>query len=312
MSFARELSIVSLPTRERDAAKAKLKAMRQGTAGTTATTTARKTRNKAPPPAATLASTRSIRDNRTKITFSKSQGGLKMNGVNRHDDVEPSIPAVPYLPGQEDIPHYDEEDDDADGTEPEDISPEMEGLLDHGNIYGGDIDSVDAGSAYAIEDTNMEQTNGASEDMSSQTPMDIDANIDLLQGTSQEDIRALIGTIGTDLGTFDTRSPIDTDNSTPTLADYNFGFSALNAAVNELQVPLGPTTIATTSYNWSGVHQGHYSGSIMQPNPNSPVVDSALGLGPQHATPAQSPIPLALRDTQSTQQSRAASLAPLT
>ncbi|KAG8707270.1 hypothetical protein FRC09_001929 [Ceratobasidium sp. 395] len=175
MDFRRELSTVSLPTRERDAAKAKYKelnAKQQGKVGTAAKPTTRKPRTKAPAPAPTLASKRQPRANRKEFTFAKRRGGLTMQGVLRHDNEEPVVPAVPYLPGQEDLPHFDE-DDDAEMTEPEDVSPEMAGLLGNDNLYGGDIDSE---SAYPIEETGMGDANTATKNNFNQTSMEIDYN----------------------------------------------------------------------------------------------------------------------------------------
>ncbi|KAG8731869.1 hypothetical protein FRC10_001394 [Ceratobasidium sp. 414] len=142
MVFNRELSAVSLPTRERAAAKAKLRASKHsqpaahgqpaapGQPATAAPTVTRTRVRRAVPP--TLASTRPRRS-RTELTFTNKDGELIVNSVNRRDNEEPRTLSVPFLPGQEDLQR---KDDEGSMTEPEDIPPDMMDLLGYSAMDG--------------------------------------------------------------------------------------------------------------------------------------------------------------------------------
>ncbi|KAG9088736.1 hypothetical protein FRC06_001899 [Ceratobasidium sp. 370] len=125
MVFTRELSAVSLPTRERAAAKAKHRMLKQGQSAAPTTTRAKTSRAVAP----TLASTRQPRRGRTELTYTNKGGELVVNSVNRRNNEEPRHQDIPFLPGQEDLQR---KDDEGSMTEPEDISPSMQELLGYG------------------------------------------------------------------------------------------------------------------------------------------------------------------------------------
>ncbi|QRV92597.1 hypothetical protein RhiJN_20615 [Ceratobasidium sp. AG-Ba] len=244
MDFRRELSTVSLPTRERAAAKSRFKEVtlgQQSQVSTTSKNTKQKRRTKVPPP--TLASTRQPRTRRAELTFKKRKGGLVMQGVLRHDDKEPSVPPVPYLPGQEDIPHFDKDvdadaDADADLTEEEEISPEMAELLGRTDICDEDIDTGEAGSAYAIEDTEMQHGDLiAGNDFSLGAPRTRQAlfgyseyelgETDFLGNVSPDDVAVLFGGLNS-LNTLDSTensffdSPNNSAFALPALIDNRF------------------------------------------------------------------------------------------
>ncbi|KAG9081677.1 hypothetical protein FS749_007469 [Ceratobasidium sp. UAMH 11750] len=133
MVFTCELSAVSLPTRERAAAKAKHRVSKQGQPAAPVTTQTKRTRRAVAP---TLASTRQPRRSRTELTYTNKEGELVVNSVNRRDNEEPNNQDVPFLPGQEDLQH---KDDEGSMTEPEDISPGMQALLGYSVMGPGDV-----------------------------------------------------------------------------------------------------------------------------------------------------------------------------
>ncbi|KAG8729701.1 hypothetical protein FRC10_003502, partial [Ceratobasidium sp. 414] len=164
MVFNRELSAVSLPTRERAVAKSKLRASKHGQpaahsqpatqgqpAAAAPTTTRTRTRRAVPP---TLASTRAPRRGRTELTFTNKDGELVVNSVNRRDNEEPRNPSVPFLPGQEDLQR---KDDEGSVTEPEDIPPDMMDLLGYSAMDGDDIeDDMEDGDDMEGRDDDAE------------------------------------------------------------------------------------------------------------------------------------------------------------
>ncbi|KAG8700370.1 hypothetical protein FRC08_004740 [Ceratobasidium sp. 394] len=179
MVYTRELSTVSLPTRERSAAKAKVKARktaRHGAPNDTATGSEATMRPAIP---ATLASTREPRRNRGELTFAKSKGGLVAKSVIRREAEEPENASVPFLPGQEDLARIENErhnrhippmpdvsapedyehsgeEDSGSSTEQEDILPDMEEFLSfredaEGSHAAQDVNSVGSTAMYTID-----------------------------------------------------------------------------------------------------------------------------------------------------------------
>ncbi|QRV88929.1 hypothetical protein RhiJN_22462 [Ceratobasidium sp. AG-Ba] len=306
MDFRRELSTVSLPTRERAAAKSKFKELtsgQQSQVSTTSKNTKQKRRTKVPPP--TLASTRQPRTRRAELTFKKRKGGLVMQGVLRHDDNEPSVPPVPYLPGQEDIPHFDEDVDadagadadvdvdadinaDADLTEEEEISPEMAELLGRTDICDEDIDTGEAGSAYPIEDTEMQHGDLiAGNDFSLGAPRTRQAlfgyseyelgKTDFLGNVSPDDVAVLFGGLNS-LNTLDSteNSFFDSANNSafalPALIDNRFNSEPtpdLSLANATADTNLG---LSSTSHHVLPPFVPNFSHSLPTPPNLSPAV----------------------------------------
>ncbi|KAG9105104.1 hypothetical protein FRC07_009620, partial [Ceratobasidium sp. 392] len=135
-----ELSTVSLPPRDLFLAKRRAKAIRRGVSpSVVANDLAQQKKRRAKAPAPTLASTRKRRLGRELGYYDQHPDGcFRFKRVNCRSPLPP-VPAVPYLAGQEDIPHSDAESD-ATGT----TAPEVA-------RQGADVTMQDAGSSKDVD-----------------------------------------------------------------------------------------------------------------------------------------------------------------
>ncbi|KAG9127138.1 hypothetical protein FRC07_000511 [Ceratobasidium sp. 392] len=141
-SLHAELSIVSLPPRDLLLAKRRAKAIKRGISPlVVANNLVRQKKRQAKAPAPTLASTRQRRPGRELGYYDQPDGCFQYKRVNRRPPLPPA-PVVPYLAGQEDIPHSDAE---SDVTAPE-VAPQ-----------GVDVTMRDAGNSKDVDTYNEDE-----------------------------------------------------------------------------------------------------------------------------------------------------------
>ncbi|KAG8794426.1 hypothetical protein FRC12_024578 [Ceratobasidium sp. 428] len=149
-----ELSTVSLPPQDLLLAKRRAKAIKRGISPSVlANDLARQKKRQGKAPAPTLASLRERRLGRELGYYNPPPNGdgcFKFKRINRRPPLV-RTPAVPYLAGQEDIPHSDTESDATGATAPE-LAPQ-----------GVDVTMQDAESAEAIN-THDEEDEDADAD----------------------------------------------------------------------------------------------------------------------------------------------------
>ncbi|KAG9122593.1 hypothetical protein FRC07_000967 [Ceratobasidium sp. 392] len=258
---AETASVVSLPPRERRAAKHRARAIKLGLPPSVASKhhakrTLRKAKAPVPP---TLAATRKRRAGADRAYLVRADGFHVKHVVRRPATPEPVLP-VPYLSGQEDIPHSDTEFDDLDNatatfntmtgnaahtiesTGPNshfDVAAEADDLLDYDAEGEDDDEQMDidmdfedftAGgqSSRTILDSpsagGVEST-GNFHDLPAQ-------HLNLLANTSDEDIRVLFS--GFDSLRFDERpAALDNDFFSGNFTDFDSPAAQARNDVNE-------------------------------------------------------------------------------
>ncbi|KAG8737647.1 hypothetical protein FRC10_007970 [Ceratobasidium sp. 414] len=269
-----ESSTVSLPPRDRVLTKRPAKAIKLGLSHSVASKSPAKgtrKRAKAPPPPPALAATRKRRAGADAAYFNRPDGYHHIKRVIRRVSPGPA-PPVPYLPGEEDIPHSDTESDNSNATilelarppgldglctdfgvaaETEDTPTEPDSDLVDYDAEGEDEDEDEDGDVHMQDfplvdcyvDPGRAGVPGPTAQIgigSPTQPANLSAN------TSQNDIQAVFGSL--DNLRFSDGHCTDGD-CFPSLADaYShppFAMHQLDAAVDDLQAH--PPSVASTS-----------------------------------------------------------------
>lgn len=151
-----EESTVSLPPRERRLAKRRARAMKLGLPPSTMERSAVKAarRRQANQPTPTLASTRARRSG--ELAFFNKADGFHIKRVVRRAMPHSPVPRVPYLPGQEDIPHSDTESDIGDTTSLKEVLPSLDGAIVEPEELGTEPDELDYDAEGEDDDVTMD------------------------------------------------------------------------------------------------------------------------------------------------------------
>ncbi|KAG8731262.1 hypothetical protein FRC10_001915 [Ceratobasidium sp. 414] len=224
-----ESSTVSLPPRERALAKRRAKAIKLGLSPSISRKSPAKVarkRGKAPAPAPTLAATRKRRA-AADVAYLDRPDGYHIKRVVRRLPTPGSHPPIPYLQGQEDIPHSDAESDGSDET--------MLELTHTANLNGHD-GVLDIAAEADETPTELDpdlldyDAEGEDEDEAAQP-------VNVLANASEEDIQALFGSLG---GLHFSDGPSTTSGHFPSTQGHDpwdpFAMHHLNTAVNDLQI----------------------------------------------------------------------------